>query len=258
MAGLSLILPTLDERENIEQLVPRLLAEVEEIEEILVVDDSSTDGTPEAVERLSALDPRVRLVRRVGEPCLCASLQQGLDLAQGSLVGWMDADEAMGAADLKRLIAAVRNGAEVAIASRFVPGGQIKGQTQEGLAGRLHAFGNLRSGRDPWLGVALSWALNVALLPLVVRGGVHDYTSGIIVAERRALEGVRLRGQHGEYFVELWAELVARGLRIVEVGYRVQERRWGRSKTGEDLVDYARRGVGYLAAGLRARRIWPR
>jgi hypothetical protein len=108
------------------------------------------------------------------------------------------------------------------------------------------------------LGVALSWALNVAVLPLVVGDGVHDYTSGIIVLERQALEGVRLRGQHGEYFVELWAELSARGRRVVELGYRVQARRWGRSKTGENLFDYTRRGTRYLAAGLRARRIWPR
>ena len=90
-----------------------------------------------------------------------------------------------------------------------------------------------------------------------MRGGVHDYTSGIIVLKRDALEGLRLRGDHGEYFVELWAELAARGLCIVELGYSIQPRRYGRSKTGEDLADYARRGARYVAAGLRARRIWP-
>jgi len=257
MDGLSLILPTLDERQNVEQLVPRLLDELPELVEIIVVDDSSTDGTPETVERLSARDARVSLVRRSGRPCLCAALQQGIDASHGSLIGWMDADQAMGPEDLARLIAAVHDGADVAIGSRFVEGGHIKGQTIDGIDERLRALLRLRTSRDPWLGVALSWALNTAVLPLVVGGGVHDYTSGIIVLKRKALEGVRLRGDHGEYFVELWADLAARQCRIVELGYSIQPRRFGRSKTGEDLVDYARRGARYLAAGLRARRIWP-
>ena len=257
MDGLSLILPTLEERENVEELVPRLLRELPELVEVIVVDDSSADGTPEAVERLAARDARVRLVRRSGRPCLRAALQEGIDASRGSLIGWMDADQAMGPEDVAGLIAAVRDGADVAIGSRFVAGGHIKGQTTEGIGERVRALFRLRTSRDPWLGVALSWALNAAVLPLVVGGGVHDYTSGIIVLKRAALEGVHLRGDHGEYFVELWAELAARGHRIVELGYSIQPRRFGRSKTGEDLGDYARRGARYLAAGLRARRIWP-
>jgi dolichol-phosphate mannosyltransferase len=252
---LSLILPTLNERENIERFVPELLREVPELGEILVVDDSSSDGTPEAVSRLTAMDPRVRLVERRGEPCLTEAIQTGIREARGDLVGWMDADLVMRPSDLRRLVAAVNEGADVAIGSRFVTGGRIKGQVADGTAGRFSAIRNLRSTEDPWLGVMLSWALNAVVLPWMVGLGIRDYTSGIVVVRRSELDAIELRGHHGEYFIHLWVELARRGKRIVEVPYRVQPRLYGVSKTGNDIRDYARRGRRYIAAGLDAGRL---
>jgi dolichol-phosphate mannosyltransferase len=253
--GLSLILPTLNERENVEALVPELLAELADIGEILVVDDGSTDGTREAVARLAEQDVRVRLISRRGPPCLTDAIQEGVLAARGELVGWMDADLVNLPADLARLVDAVRAGADVAVGSRFVAGGRIKGQERDGLAGRLLAMKNLRTTEDPWLGVLLSWLLNEMVLPAIVGLGVRDYTSGIVVGRSEVLRGVRLRGDHGEYFIPLWAELHARGRSVVEVSYRVRPRRFGVSKTGNNLGDYIRRGRRYIAAGFDARRI---
>jgi dolichol-phosphate mannosyltransferase len=253
--SLSLILPTLNERENIEHLVPELLRVIPELDEILVVDDGSTDGTPDAVRRLGASDSRVRLLERSGRPCLTASIQLGVRAARGDRIGWMDADLVIAPSDLHQLIAAVDLGADVAVGSRFVSGGRIKGQDRDGLAGRLGALGNLRNTEDSWLGVLLSWALNAVLLPGLVGLGVRDYTSGIIVARREALEDVTLRGNHGEYFIHLCAELAARGRRVVEIPYLIRARRFGVSKTGNGLLDYARRGSRYLSAGVAAGRI---
>lgn len=252
--SLSLILPTLNERENVELFVPELLSKLSGIEEIIVVDDASSDGTPEAVLKIAAKDPRVRLVERHGAPCLTDSLQEGLSVARGELVGWMDADLVIRPADFQRIISAVKEGADVAVGSRFALGGRIKGQVHHGLAGRLMSICNLRTTEDPWLGVMLSWALNGLLLPLIVGMGTRDYTSGIVVARRSVLEPIVLLGDHGEYFIHLWAELVARGANVVEVPYQVQPRQHGRSKTGNDFRDYARRGTRYVAAGIGARR----
>jgi len=249
---LSLILPTLNERENVEQFVPELLAGLPTIGEIIVVDDGSEDGTQEAVARLADADPRVKLCRRSAPPSLADAIAHGISLARGELVGWVDADLVMAPADLGRLVGAVERGADVAIGSRFAPGGRIKGQHRDGVAGRLLAFGNLRTTKDSWLGVFLSWALNAIVLPPLVGATARDYTSGIIVARRSALDGVALRGHHGEYFIHLWATLLSRGARVVEVPYRVRPRRFGRSKTGSSLRDYAVRGARYLAAGMEA------
>jgi len=251
---LSLILPTLNERENIERFVPVLFNEVPEIQEIIVVDDDSRDGTPELVADMSAREPRLRLIRRSGAPCLTAAIQEGISEASGELIGWMDADLIILPPDVRRLIAAVRDGADVAIASRFVPGGTIKGQVYEGFVGRLHALRNLRTVEDPWTGVALSWMLNVLVLPVLVGLGVRDYTSGVVVFRRDVIRSIPLHGQHGEYFIELWAELLRRRCRVIEVGYKVQPRRYGRSKTGNNMADYARRGRAYISAGVRARK----
>lgn len=254
VVSLSLILPTLNERENVELFVPELLAKLPAIEEIIVVDDASSDGTPEAVLKIAETDPRVRLLERHGTPCLTDSLQEGLSVARGDLVGWMDADLVILPADFQRLVSAVEEGADVAVGSRFALGGRIKGQARDGLAGRLLSIRNLRTTEDPWLGVMLSWALNGFLLPFIVGMGTRDYTSGIVVARRSVLEPIVLKGDHGEYFIQLWAELIARGKKVVEVPYQVQPRQHGRSKTGNDFRDYARRGTRYVAAGLGARR----
>jgi len=252
--GLTLILPTLDERENVERFVPKLLTAISDIEEIIVVDDSSTDGTAEAVETLAVRDPRVRLIRRHGAPNLTDSIQQGISAARGDLVGWMDADLVMRPEDLSALVQEVRNGADAAVGSRFASGGRIKGQERDGVGGRVLAIFNLRTTEDPWLGVLLSWTLNSVLLPALVGAGYRDYTSGIIVARRVLFDSIELRGHHGEYFIQLWADLISRGAKVVEVAYPIQPRRYGRSKTGNDMRDYLARGRRYLAAGVTAGR----
>lgn len=252
--SLSLVLPTLDERENVERFVPQLLSAVAELTEVIVVDDSSTDGTAEAVERLAGRDARIRLIRRQGEPNLTDSIQQGIEAARGDLVGWMDADLAMRPEDLSALVLEVQSGADVAVGSRFASGGRIKGQVRDGLTGRVLAIFNLRTTEDPWLGVLLSWTLNAVVLPALVGAGYRDYTSGIIVARRSVLDSIRLRGHHGEYFIHLWADLIARGAKVVEVPYPIQPRTYGRSKTGNDVRDYVARGRRYLAAGVAAGR----
>ncbi|MBI5507434.1 MAG: glycosyltransferase [Deltaproteobacteria bacterium] len=250
---LSLILPTLNERDNLEVLIPELLLTVPQLAEILVLDDGSTDGTHEVVRDLSAAEPRVRLFVRSGPPSLTAALQEGILAAKSELVGWMDADLAMAPADLARLVAAVEAGADAAIGSRFVMGGGIKGQEAEGFRGRMKALKNVQNSEDSWVGVALSWALNAAILPALIGDGVHDYTSGFVVLRRDLAVSVRLQGDHGEYFIGLWTELERRGAKVVEVAYQIRARQHGKSKTASALSDYGRRGVRYLSAAARAR-----
>jgi dolichol-phosphate mannosyltransferase len=250
---LSLILPTLNERENLRLLIPELFERVAQIAEILVIDDGSTDGTQELVRELAVGDRRVRLFARSGPPALTASLQDGILAAGHDLVGWMDADLAMSPEDLAQLVAAVEAGADVAVGSRFAAGGHMKGQTESGLRGRLQALKNVQNSEDSWVGVALSWALNVALLPAVIGDGVHDYTSGFVVMRREVARDLRLTGDHGEYFITMLADFMRRGLHVVDVPYQIRARQHGKSKTANSLSDWGRRGVRYLAAAASAR-----
>lgn len=250
---LSVILPTLNERENIERLVAQLLEQVAVLGEVLVVDDGSTDGTQRAVEQLAASDPRVRLISRSGRPCLTAALQAGIDAARCDWIGWMDADLAMTPADLVRLVDALGEGVDVVVGSRFADGGAIKGQREAGLLGRARGVMALGDSNDSRLGALLSWLLNAGVLPLVLGDGVHDYTSGFVVARRELFERLRLRGDHGEYFIDLWVRARKAGFRIVEVAYTIHPRRYGTSKTADNLTVLWSRGRRYITAALRAR-----
>jgi dolichol-phosphate mannosyltransferase len=249
---LSLILPTLDERDNLEVLVPSILA-LPFVREVIVVDDGSTDGTRELVTDLSRNDARVRLLARDHEPGLCRALQAGIDAATGDLVGWMDADRSMDPADLPRLVAAIDAGADLAIGSRYVTGGAIKGQTSGGTFSRVRAVLALPAGESR-LATVLSWVLNAALLPAMLGGGAHDYTSGFLVGVRRIVSSHRLRGEHGEYFMTLWIDAVRAGARAIEVPCRIDVRAAGQTKTAPSLRRLVTHGVGYLRAGLALRR----
>jgi dolichol-phosphate mannosyltransferase len=250
---LTVILPTLNERENLERLIPGLLREVARLGELLVVDDGSTDGTREVVERFAAADARVRLIARADRPCLTAAIQAGIDAAGGDCVAWMDADLSMTPADLVRLADALGDGVDMVVGSRFVVGGAIKGQLEPGILGRLRGLVELGDTNDSRLSALLSWMLNAGLLPLVLGGGPHDYTSGFVVARRAVFDELRLRGDHGEYFIDLWVRARRLGFRIEEVGYRIRPRSYGTSKTADSLAMFWSRGRRYIAAAVRAR-----
>src|SRR5262245_50271667 len=113
---LTLVIPTLDERENLAGLVPELLARIPELVELIVVDDGSRDGTQELVRELKTRDPRVELLERAPPPSLTAALREGIAAASGDTVGWMDADRVIRVDDFARLLGALERGADMAVA----------------------------------------------------------------------------------------------------------------------------------------------
>ncbi len=251
--GLTLILPTLDEVDSLRTLLPALLTEVSQLVELIVVDDGSRDGTRELVREAARRDPRVQLVAREGAPSLPASLREGIARSTGSMIGWMDADGTMRPGDVDKLVDAVGAGATLAIGSRFVAGGRIKGQARDGLSGRLQALQRVSGTGDSPVGVLASWLLNAAVLPLLVGDGVHDYTSGFIVGEREAITSLDLRGEHGAYFVGLFVQARRAGMQVVEVPYAAEPRTSGRSKAVRRVADYLGHARSYLGAALSAR-----
>ncbi|NBU07271.1 MAG: glycosyltransferase, partial [Acidimicrobiia bacterium] len=131
---LSVVLPVLNERENLAELIPELcdvLGVIVTHFEILVVDDSSTDGTDALLAELSSRDRRVRYISRVGKAAsLPKSISEGVDAAVYDHVAWMDADGSMPPAAFRELIASYRSCSDadsITVGSRFVKGGGFKG-----------------------------------------------------------------------------------------------------------------------------------
>lgn len=231
---LTLVLPTLNEAGNIGPLTSAIWAAVPDAR-IVVSDDGSTDGTREQVQALAREGRSITLLRRTGRPCLAASIQDGIDAADTTWVGWMDADLSHPPALLPSLLARAEAGG-CAIATRFAAGGK-----------RKDASGDTS---DSVLAVLLSSVLNF-LVHRLLRLTVTDYTSGFIVVRRDLLRPHRLVGDYGEYFIELVFWLSRHGVGITELPYESPPRTWGESKTGPDLRTLLRRGMRYLWLTIR-------
>jgi dolichol-phosphate mannosyltransferase len=214
-----LILPTFNEAENIEAILRAadavLAGAAPEGHRILVVDDSSPDGTGAIAERLAAELATVEVLHRSERkglgPAYLAGFAHALD-GGATHVMEMDSDFSHDPKDLARLLAAVREGADVALGSRYVPGG---GVTDWGLLRQFVSRGG-------------SWYARV-VLGLEVR----DLTGGFKCFRREVLEAIDLptvRSQGYAFQVELTYRAVLAGFRVVEVPITFRDRRLGRSK----------------------------
>ncbi len=230
------VLPTYNERDNIGPLVEGVLASAITPHVVLVVDDNSPDGTGDVVRQLAAEHNaggvlRVALYTRSGQKGLTSAIQAGIDLAVTTLgadiVTWMDCDLSMPPADIPHLVRAiVEGGADVAVGSRWVAGGA---DVAHGLMART-----------------LSRIIN-GLAVTLVGGEVHDYTSGFIAGRAALFRTIRLRGDYGEYCIDLLGRAVRAGYTVREVPYVCVPRTTGESKTGANLLDYLVKGRKYVA-----------
>src|SRR5580698_7813389 len=123
---LALVIPTLCEAENIGGLLNHVRSVLDPLSvpyEILVVDDDSRDGTGAVVEAIALDDPRVRLLVRRGERGLSGAILHGWQHTDATILGVMDADGQHPANLLPSLLDLIREGHDIAIASRYVCGG---------------------------------------------------------------------------------------------------------------------------------------
>jgi len=214
-----LILPTYNEAENVEPIV-RAAGEVltgasPDGHRVLVVDDGSPDGTGAIADRLARECAWVEVLHRSSKngigPAYLAGFRHALDHGAGFVME-MDSDFSHDPADLARLLEAVHAGADLALGSRYVPGG---GVSDWGLLRRLVSEGGSAYAR--------------LMLGLPIR----DLTGGFKCFRREVLEaihfdGVRSRGY--AFQVELTYRATRAGFRVVEVPIVFRDRQRGQSK----------------------------
>lgn len=258
--ALSVVLPVLNERDNLAELIPELtdvLTPLVNSLEILVVDDSSTDGTDELMATLVRHNDRITYISRRGqEKSLPQSLSDGVQAAKHPHVAWMDADGSMSADSLGSLFAAYQElGDErtVVVGSRFVSGGGFKGVEIAGETRFWEVIKNLRDSNDSVSAVILSRLLN-RYLWLMLDRCCRDLASGFIVAAKSDVLGIGLRGTYGDYCVRFIYLAHRAGYRIAEVPYVCLMRRHGESKTGTTLWGLIRRGIPYVSLPFKIRR----
>jgi len=222
MNGVLVILPTYNEKENLETVaggVRRLGLE------ILVVDDNSPDGTGQIADRMAAADAGVTVLHRSGKLGLGSAYVEafGIGLERGyQLLVEMDADGSHRVEHLPAIIAAARANGGIGLGSRYCAGGAVSG------------WG--------WPRRFLSWGANVycrALLGL----DVHDCTSGFRCYTRAVLEAIgleRVISDGYSFQIEMIYLATLKGFRVTEVPILFEDRLAGASKVtrGEIVTDF--------------------
>jgi dolichol-phosphate mannosyltransferase len=215
-----IIVPTYNERENVAQVVDQFLAPVAG-SELLFVDDNSPDGTGAVIDEIAARDPRVHVLHRAGKLGLGTAYLEGFAWALArdyAFIVEMDADFSHDPRFLPALVAAARDGADVAVGSRYVEGG---GTVNWGLGRQaISRFGG---------------AYARAILGLDVR----DMTSGFVCYRRSTLERLDLgavRSNGYGFQIEMKYRAHRAGLSLVEIPIVFEDRRVGQSKMSRAIV----------------------
>jgi dolichol-phosphate mannosyltransferase len=226
--GVVVIVPTYNERENLEQVADAILAALPEAT-LLVVDDSSPDGTGILADTLAAREPRLRVLHRPAKEGLGVAYRDAfrwaLDRAATRAVVQMDADFSHDPRDLPRLLAAVMTGSDLVLGTRYMRGGGTVGWP-------LHRRLVSRAGTI--------FARSVLLLPY------RDLTGGFKAWRRELLEAIRLREANASGYgfqieTTWWAH--RRGAVVTQVPIVFRERVAGSSKMSGGIVGEALRLV---------------
>jgi dolichol-phosphate mannosyltransferase len=209
-----LVLPTYNEAENLEPLVAAARAKLPPSAQVLIVDDSSPDGTGEIADRLAERQENVQVLHRARKeglgPAYIAGFRRALAGGAG-LVLEMDSDFSHDPAYLPRLLEEARR-ADVVLGSRYVPGG---GVSDWGPLRRAVSRGGSTYAR------------------LVLGVDVRDLTGGFKCFRREVLEAIdldQITARGYAFQVEMTYRAIRLGFKVVEVPIVFRERRVGTSK----------------------------
>tara|TARA_B100000686_G_C16790236_1_gene978162 strand:- start:1091 stop:1822 length:732 start_codon:yes stop_codon:yes gene_type:complete len=227
---ISIILPTYNESGNIDKLIELLYEHVSAPVEVVVVDDDSPDRTWEVAEGMKTRYPTVKVLRRIGKNGLTSALKDGIQAAEGDIMVWMDADLSIPPSKIPELMEKINEGYDLVIGSRYVPGGGTVIIEKED---------------DSLVLAILSFILNL-IIQKVLDPSIHDYTSGFVAVRKTVLDRVKLKGDHGEYFISMTYKAIKNGFRVTEVPYILGSRSYGVSKTGTRWWHYFLKGFNYL------------
>ncbi len=210
-----MVLGTYNERENLLKLLPVIetILETNRIDgEILVVDDNSPDGTSDLVEEFARRYGNVRLLwrpRRMGHG---SAFADGFIAAKGDVIVGLDTDFSHDPYDIPKFISRIQDGYDLAVASRYIKGGQYE----------VSSFQTLRKN--------VASRLGNMLIRILSRVPLHDFTTSFRAIRREVTQQIQTESSGNSFFMEFVVKAYRKGYRIVEVPIIFKDRRIGRSK----------------------------
>jgi dolichol-phosphate mannosyltransferase len=209
---LTIVVPTLNERDNIEPLIALLDAALPNTNwEVMFVDDDSTDDTPKHIRALAVVDRRVRCIQRIGRRGLSTACIEGVLACSAPYVAVMDADLQHDEALLPRMLEILqKENVDLVIGSRYAAGGGLGDW----------------AGNRAWISQS-----GTKLARLICKQDISDPLSGFFMCRRDVFESAvrRLSGQGFKILLDLLASS-SPPLRVRELPFEFRTRRHGESK----------------------------
>ena len=233
-----IVMPTYNERQNLEPIAGRVRAALPTAD-LLVVDDNSPDGTGDLADKLAEADPHVQVMHRTDKAGLGKAYIAGFGWAlerDYDVIIEMDADGSHQPEHLPGLVAAL-NGADLSIGSRWVPGGKVVNwpKTREALSRAANIYTRIMLGL-----------------------GVRDATAGFRAYRAATLRTISLDQVESTGYcfqIDLTLRVADAGLRIVEVPITFVEREHGASKMSNSIIMEAFWRVAQWGVTRRLRRL---
>jgi dolichol-phosphate mannosyltransferase len=217
---ISIILSTYNEGYIIEETLKSIFANLTDVE-VVIVDDSSTDGTCDKIKKFN--DPRVKLFSRQSRG-LASAFLLGLINTKGDIVGWFDSNMPELFKKTPQMISTLDK-SDLALLSRYVPGG---------------------NDQRSKLRVLSSKTINL-VCRMILGSGIKDYTSSVFLMKREKLAmAVPVCYGHGEFFIEFLYKLKKNGTKITEVPYIHPKDLEGMSKTAPNIIRFFKLGFDYI------------
>lgn len=218
MKEVSLIIPTYNERENLPVLMERISGSLTGYEyEVVVVDDNSIDGTGQLADELGEEYP-VRVIHRAGKDGLASAVVEGYKLAEGEILGVLDADLQHPPEKISILLKEIKNGKDIAIASRYIKNGGIE---KWSFKRKIISRGS----------IILAYLIFPKIRP------IKDPLSGFFLIKRNVVDDVKLN----PVGYKILLEILVRGKygNVVEVPYVFQNRNAGKSNLNiKEQINY--------------------
>jgi len=211
---LSIILPTYNEQENIDILIPEIEETFKGVEfEVIVVDDSSPDRTADHVLALNKLYGNIKLITRPKKEGIGAALVEGYNYARGKIILSSDSDLSFSVKDMKTLFERVKEGNDLVVGCRHA----IKGSSYE-MKGWLVVIKGLLSKSGNYV------------LSFLSGMNIHDFSANFRAIRKDCWERLKIEEKTNVMLLEMIIKAGHMGMRIAEVPVSFKDRLYGASK----------------------------
>jgi len=220
----SIILCTYNEAKYIENTISKLEKNITNLE-IVIVDDSSSDGTIEIIKKLNQ-DNKYKVVYRDKSRSLASAFVRGVIETTGENIGWIDTNMGEVASKFPEMIKELQLKNDIVILSRYVEGGDDRRILLRNLSSKYFNF----------------------LCRIILRTPIKDFTSSIFLMKRKILDEVTFLGYgHGEFFFEFLYNAHKKGFKIKEIPYvQDKDEALGNSKSVSSIIKFFYLGFMYI------------